>query len=384
MARQRKKSVRGGGTVFLRKDGRWEAKFKVEATGKYKSLYGETESEAWRKLDGAKYQQKQGTLATGRDQTVKQFLEYWLEDVEKPATRRLNTYITTRDVVKVHLIPGLGHLRLQSLTGSDLQSFYAKKLRGGTSASRIVGLNRVLYKALKHAQTMKIVGVNVAHGLSLPHAEKYKPVFLEAEQADLLLKKARERNMDLMIALAVVAAMRIGEVLGLRWSDIDLVNGELKVLRTLSYKAGYGFFENEPKSASSVRLIALPRFMIDLLVTHYNRQLEQKTALGTDWVEHDLVFTNAKGYFYGPDTLRTRFYRLLKAVGLPRMHFHDLRHSAATILLSMGVPPNMVQELLGHSDISTTLGIYGHVLPSTRRETLNRLDKLYGDNTRDV
>ena len=117
MARQRKKSVRGGGSVFLRKDGRWEAKFKVEAS----------ENEAYKLLEDAKYQQKQGTLAVGRDQTVKQFLEYWLEDVEKPTIRRINTYINKRVIVRTHLIPGLGHMRLQALTGADLQSFYAKK-----------------------------------------------------------------------------------------------------------------------------------------------------------------------------------------------------------------------------------------------------------------
>ncbi len=379
MARQRKKSVRGGGSVFLRKDGRWEAKFKVEATGKYKSLYAATEKEAYKLLEDAKYQQKQGTLATGRDQTVKQFLEYWLEDVEKPATRRLNTYINTKYVVNVHLIPGLGNMRLQSLTGSDLQSFYAKKQREGTSASRIVAMNGVLHKALNHARLMKIVGVNVAHGLSLPHVAKYKPPVLEVEQARFLLEKARERDMDVLIALAVVAAMRRGEVLGLRWSDIDLTKGELRVSRTLSYQASYGFFENGPKSESSIRLIALPRFMINLLNAHRIRQLEVKAAAGSDWVERDLVFSNTKGGFIVPVTLLDHFSRLLKDAGLPHMHFHDLRHSAATILLSMGVPANMVQELLGHSNVSITLGIYGHVLPSTRKETLDRLDGLYGE-----
>jgi len=378
MARQRKKSVRGGGTVFLRKDGRWEAKFKVEETGRYKSLYAGTETEAYKLLDEAKYQQRQGTLATGRDQTLKQFLEYWLEDVEKPTIRRINTYMNVRSLVHVHLIPGLGYMRLQKLATSDIQSLYAKKLREGTSASLIVSVNGVLHKALEHARLLKIVGVNVAHGIALPHMEKYEGPVLEAEQARLLLEKARERDLDVIIALAVVAAMRRGEILGLRWSDINLTKGELQISRTLSYRAGYSFFENKPKSKTSERPIMLPRFLIDLLNAHRVRQLELKAAAGSSWVERDLVFPDAKGKFIVPDTLLYRFHRLLEEVGLPRMRFHDLRHSAATILLSMGVPANMVQELLGHSNVSITLGIYGHVLPSTRKETLDRLDGLYG------
>lgn len=379
MARQRKKSVRGGGSVFLRKDGRWEAKFKVEETGKYKSLYAATEKEAYKLLEDAKYQQKQGTLATGRDQTVKQFLEYWLEDVEKPTTRRLNTYINVRSLVHAHLIPDLGHIRLRSLAANDLQSLYAKKLRAGTSASLVVAVNGVLHKALEHARLLKIVSVNVAQGVALPHMEKYKGPVLEVEQARVLLEKAKERNLDVIIALAVVTAMRRGEILGLRWADIDLVKGELQIARTLSYRVGYGFFENDPKSKTSERPIILPRFLIGLLSGWQVRQVELKVAAGSDWVERGLVFPDAKGKFIVPDTLLYRFHRLLEDIGLPRMRFHDLRHSAATILLSMGVPANMVQELLGHSNVSITLGIYGHVLPSTRRETIDKLEGLYGE-----
>lgn len=378
MARQRKKSIRGGGSVFHRKDDRWEAKFKVEETGRYKSLYAATETEAYKLLEDAKYQQKQGALPTGRDQTVRQFLEYWLEDVEKP-TVRLNTYINNRVLVRKHLIPGLGHLRLQKLTASQLQSFYAKKLKEGTSASRIVALNGVLHKALEHARyPLKIIGMNIADGAQLPRIEKYKGPVLEVEQANVLLEKARERNLDVLIALAVVTAMRKGEILGLRWLDIDLVKGKLQISRTLSYRAGYGFFENKPKSKTSERPVMLPRFLVDLLTVYRTRQLERKAAAGSAWLGRDLVFCRDNGDFIVPQTLSRHFYKLLGDVGLQRMHFHDLRHSAATILLSMGVSPNVVQELLGHSNVATTLGIYGHVLPSMCKDALDRMDGLYG------
>jgi integrase len=378
MARQRKKSVRGGGSVFLRKDGRWEAKFKVEETGKYKSLYAASEKEAYKLLEEARFKQKQGILATGPDQTVKQFLEYWLEDVEKP-TIELSTYVNNRIIVHKHLIPGIGHIKLQKLTAQQVQAFYARKLKEGTAASRIKQFQGVLHKALTHARRIKLVGFNVTDDVQLPKYEEYEARILEPEQVQLLLRKAKERDLDVLLALAVGTAMREGEILGLRWSDVDLVKGLLRVSRTLNYLPKYHFVESKPKTESSERTILLPQFLIDLLKQHRVVQLEKRLKAGAKWVDRDLVFPNRVGDFVIHTTLRRQFYRLLDDVELPRMHFHDLRHSAATILISMGVPANVVQELLGHSDIATTLGIYGSVLPSMQKEAADKLDGLFGE-----
>src|SRR6266487_777476 len=380
MAKQRKRSVRGGGSVFLRKDGRYEAKFKVEETGKYKSLYASTENEAYRLLEEAKFQQRQGTLATGPVQTVKQFLEYWLEDVEKP-TIRLSTYVNNRIIVHKHLIPGLGHIKLQKLTSQQVQSFYAKRLREGTAASRIKQFQGVLHKALKHAKRVKLVSSNVTEDVDLPKYEAYTSHILNPEQARLLLEKARERNLDVLLAVAVGTGMREGEILGLRWSDIDLVKGTLQVARTLNYLPKYHFVEGKPKTKSSERNILLPQFLLDLLKKQRVLQREKKLKVGTEWIDRDLVFSNRRGDFIIHTRLRRQFYRLLDEVGLPRMHFHDLRHSAATILISMGVPANVVQELLGHSNVATTLGIYGAVLPSMQKDVVDKMDGLFGGNS---
>jgi integrase len=384
MARKRKRSVRGGGTVFLRKDGRYEAKFKVEETGKYKSLYAKTEAEAYKLLEEAKFQQRQGTLATGPQRTVKQFLEYWLEDVEKPSVR-LRTYLNNRIIVHKHLIPGLGHIRLQKLTVQQVQSFYARKLKGGTAPSRIKAFQSVLHKALTYARRIKLVGFNVTEDVVVPKAKKYEAYVLTPEQARLLLNKAREWELDVLLALAVSTGMREGEILGLRWSDIDLVKGMLRVSRTLDYlpgyDSGYHFEEGEPKTESSERTILLPQFLVELLKKHHALQAEKRRKVGARWIDRGLVFPNRVGDFTYSTALRRRFYRLLSDVGLPRMHFHDLRHSAATILISMGVPPNVVQKLLGHSNVAITLGIYGAVLPSMQKEAMDKMDDLFGDGS---
>jgi integrase len=234
VARQRKRGIRGAGSVFQRQDGRWQAKFKVEETGKYKSLYASTEKEAYKKLQDALAQQKQGVLATGPQQTVKQFLEYWIEDVQKLDVR-MGTFRDNRIIVYKHLIPGLGHVKLQKLTAQQVQSFYAEKLKKGASASRVKNIHAILHKALGHAKQIKLVSFNVADGLRLPKREKYEARILTPEQAQLLLHQAKEKDLDVLLALAVSTAMREGEILGLHWSDIDVVKGTLQVSRTLSY-----------------------------------------------------------------------------------------------------------------------------------------------------
>jgi integrase len=329
-------------------------------------------------LQNALLEQKQGILATGPQQTIKQFLEYWLEDVEKP-TIRLGTYLNNHTLVHKHLIPGLGHHKLQKLTTQHVQSFYAKKLKEGTSAGRIQKMHGVLHKALTHAKRLKLVGSNVTEDVELPKQEGYDAPVLTPEQAQLLLTCARSRNLEVLLALAVATGMRRGEILALRWSDIDLVKGTLQVSRTLSYYAKHGFVEGKPKTKSSSRTILLPPFLLDLLKVHNIREVERRLKAGDAWVDRDLIFSDTVGDFIFPPTLLNWFYRLLKDAGLPRMHFHDLRHSAATILISQGVPANMVQELLGHSDVAITLGIYGAVVPSMRKDAADKMDSLFGE-----
>jgi integrase len=253
-------------------------------------------------------------------------------------------------------------------------------MKDGTSANRVKQIHKVLHKALGHAKDIKLVGFNVADGLRLPKSEKYVAQILDPEQARLLLQKAKERNLDVLLTLAVTTGMREGEILDLRWSDIDMEKGTLQVSRTLNYMAKYGFVEGETKTKSSQRSILLPRFLVDLLKQHRVLQMEKRSKVGDRWIDRDLIFPGRAGNFIIHNNLRQRFYKLLEVTGLPRMHFHDLRHSAATILLSMGVPANVVQELLGHSDIAITLGLYGAVLPSMRKDAADKMDGIFGEH----
>jgi integrase len=172
--------------------------------------------------------------------------------------------------------------------------------------------------------------------------------------------------------------MRRGELLALRWSNIDFERRTLLVLHTVDYIPRYGYVETEPKTKAGKRLISLPHFLVDMLKQHRLQQVEQRLKQGDTWENLDLVFADLHGGYFNPNYLLRVFKKLLNEAGLAHMPFHDLRHSAATILLSMGVNIKVVQELLGHSNISITLGTYAHLFPSMLQEVVEKWDDEFG------
>ena len=181
----------------------------------------------------------------------------------------------------------------------------------------------------------------------------------------------------MLLVLALTTGMRRGELLALRWSDIDCEGQNLQVRRTVDFIARYGYVENEPKTVRGRRKILLPAFVVEMLKRHRISQLEQKLKVGESWLDLDLVVCGLEGNYLNPRYLLKLFDKLLQEAGLPHMRFHDLRHSAATILLSMGVHAKVVQELLGHSTISMTMDVYSHVLPSMQKDAMDKWDDLF-------
>lgn len=172
--------------------------------------------------------------------------------------------------------------------------------------------------------------------------------------------------------------MRCGELLALHWSDSDFTNCSLQVKRTMTHFKGLGYVEAEPKTAKSRRQIKLPFFVVEILSNHQARQEEQRRKNSEVWTDKGLVFTGETGNYISLTALRRTFNGVLKQAGLPHMRFHDLRHSAATIMLSKGIHPKVVQEILGHSQISVTLDVYSHVLPSMQEDATKRWDDDFG------
>ena len=370
------KGRHGEGSVFQRKDGRWVAQFYLE-TGKKKCLYRKTEKEAQVALRKALHEKEQGTLATGPQQTLKVYLEQWLEQVHRP-TLRLSTYDSYRTIIHKHLIPCLGHIQLQRLTPQHVQAFYADKLKGGLSLNRVRKVHSVLRVALANAVKWNLVARNVCDVVTRPALQRYEATPLTQEQAKCLLQAVRNHKLEALLTVALVTGMRRGELLGLHWQDIDMKMGSIQIRRSVSRVAKLGLQESEPKTAKSRRRIILPAFALEVLQRHYTRQQEVRTKAGTQWIERDIVFCNRYGDYREPANLQRDFKRLLTEAELPNIRFHDLRHSAATLLLGMGVNPKIVQELLGHSTISMTMDIYSHVLPSMQQEVVKKFDELFG------
>jgi integrase len=221
--------------------------------------------------------------------------------------------------------------------------------------------------------------MNPCDSVTLPRQVRYEIHPLTKEQAQRLLSIAKGHLLEGLLTMALATGMRKGELLSLRWEDVNMDNMSLQVRRTVAkYKGGY--VESEPKTAGSRRKIILPQFVIDALKQHRVYQLEARLKMGDAWVDSDLLFCNLNGDYYPFATLDQQFKALLKKAGLPPIRFHDLRHSAATLLLTMEVHPKVVQELLGHSQIRMTLDTYSHVLPSMQQEAMKKLESIFGDD----
>lgn len=370
------KRAHGEGSVTHRKDGRWMTSMTLE-NGRRKYFYGDTQKEALEKLREAQHQQKQGTLATGKAQTLRVYLDRWLEDAHRTSLKP-SSYADYRRVIDKHIVPVLGHIQLQKLTPQHIQSFYAKELKAGLSARTVNKYHALLHKALDNAVRWNLVARNVCDVVTKPRETKYEIQPLTEEQARKLLDTVRGNVLEGIITIALTTGMRRGELLGLKWEDIDFKGKNIVVRRSVTYVNKVGVVELEPKTQKSRRKIMLPDFAIEVLKQHQTRLQERKAQLGSAWQESGYVFCNGRGGFLQEKQLYDMYKRLLKRAGLPNIRFHDLRHSAATIMIKMGVNPKVVQEVLGHSNINITLNIYTHVLPSMQQEVAAKLDNLFG------
>jgi len=377
--RKPKRRGKGEGSIYYdKKNDRYVGSFYTQE-GKRKYVYGKTEKVAREKLRATQRAEEQGLLVAGPKQTLRQFLEHWLENVHKPRIR-VSTYVYYHSMVHKHILPELGHLQLRNLKPEHVEAFYARMEKEGLSAGTVNLMHGVLHKALEQAVRRGMIPRNVCDLVSPPRLATREAQPLTTDQAHKLLEVVRGHQLEAALTLALVTGIRRGELLGLRWQDIDFEKKSLQIRRTLSYLTGHGFKESEPKTAASRRKIILPKFVLDVLKRYRAQQKEIRLKVGPAWQDHDLVFCNGHGGFLRPDRLVEMFHTLLKDAGLPHMRFHDLRHSAATLLLSMGVAAKVVQEILGHSRIGVTLDTYSHVLPGMQQDAMEKWDEWLRDD----
>ena len=375
---EKKRRGHNEGTVYYEPDrDRWVAEVSI-GPGKRKKFRFKTKQEAIKKKNEALRELERKTLATGPQRKLGDYLEDWIENVHKD-NLCISTYVKYKKHIK-YIVSDLGEIWLQKLTPEQVTRFYTKKIKDGLSSKTVHGIHGVLKLALDNAVRWNYVSKNVCDLVKPPRVVSREVVPLDIEQARMLLESVREHRLEVLLTMAVVTGMRRGELLALTWSNIDFERHSLQVVHTVDYIPKYGYVQTEPKTKAGKRLIRLPAFLMDMLEAHRVQQEEQRSKVGTAWENRDLVFPDLKGGYFNPNYLLRVFKKILENAGVPHMHFHDLRHSAATILLCMGINIKVIQSLLGHSDISITLGLYSHLLPTMQQEVVDKWDEAFGNN----
>ncbi|GCE18570.1 site-specific integrase [Dictyobacter kobayashii] len=370
-----KRRANGEGSIYQRKDGRWVASIFLD-NGKRKSIYCKTQKEAMKAARQIHQQKDQGMFLFNEDQILNDFLTVWLRDTVKNTVRE-RTYGRYREIVTLHVLPTLGKVKLQRLTPQHLQLLYNQKLEEGYAPQTVKHIHRVLHKALGDALKWQLVIRNVCDAVTAPRVPRKEMQALSGEQARQFLDAAKGDPLETLYVLALTTGMRQGELLALKWEDVDLAIGTLQVKRTITRLVNKGFTVSEPKTARSRRHIHLTQMAVESLQQHRIRQQKARLVAGPAWSEQGWIFCNAIG---GPidvsNMIRRSFRPILVKAELPIIRFHDLRHSVASLLLASGIHVKIVQELLGHSQVSITLDTYSHVLPSLQKEAIGSLDTL--------
>jgi integrase len=370
-----KHAGRGEGSVYQRKnDGRWVASFIVEETGKRQYLYREKRSEAVEALREALQAQKQGTLTTGPKQKLKDYLVRWFEEVQKPNLRD-SSIERYENCLHIHILPALGHIELQKLTAQQIQSFYNTKRKAGYAPESIITLHKVIHKALDNAVRWRLIPRNASDDVTLPkHGAEGESQSLTVQQARHLLTVAKGHELEAMIVLLLDTGMRHGEITALRWEDINFEKGTVSIHRTVSHLRK-GISEGEPKTVTSEREITLSPSVLAALQEHRIRQREMQQRAGEKWQRLDLVFSNDKGGYVWKLTNTNKFHRLLEKAGLPQIRIHDLRYTAITLMMEMGINQKAIQHRVGHAHLEQTWK-YTHVSDAMQEEIATRLDSL--------
>jgi integrase len=370
----------GEGSIGRRKSGGWYAQYTVYTSEgrKRRTLYGKTRQEVATKLSKALADREGGLTFDAGSLTVGEYMTRWLShSVQDTVSQK--TYERYESIVRVHLSPALGRIRLKALTSDHVRGLYREKLNSGLAPRTVLHIHRTLSKALKQATDDGLIPRNAAASVKPPQARREEMQPLSRNQVGMFLDTVKGDRMEALYVLAVTSGLRQGELLALKWEDVDLegANPTLEVRRSLSETRGRRSFVT-PKSSRG-RHLRLSKRAASALRVHRKRQLEERVLKAGFWEDHGLIFPSEVGTPMSGRNLYRAFKIRVKRAALPQtLRFHDLRHTCATLLLRQGINPKFVQELLGHADISLTLNTYSHVLPDMGDAAAGGMDAALG------
>ena len=368
-----KRRANGEGNLRKRKDGRWEGRYTAGRdpdTGKaiYKNVLGKTQAEAKAKLKAAIEEAKGLDTAKVGRYAVGQWMEVWFEHYAKVKVRP-SSHQTYRGYIDNHIKPNIGKIPLEKLTSLELQKFYKKLLEEGRvdrlesrhqakglGPKTVRNIHQIISSAMKLAQEQKLIASNPAEGCALPRLEHREMQTMPLEQLQSFLRAARDSGVFELYYLGLATGLRRGELLGLKWEDIDLEQGDLRVRRQIARING-GVVEAPLKTKNAYRTLSLAEDTIDIL------KAQKKKTGSSPW-----VFPSPTGGPISPDSVLHMLHRVLKRAGLPRVRFHDLRHTFATLALQSGVDVKTVSGMLGHFSAGFTLDTYAHVTTASQRQ----------------
>jgi integrase len=316
--------------------------------------------------------------------TVGEFLQRWLDDYVQHncAAKTGERYA---EIVRNHVLPVIGAVKLRELKPAHIQELYslAKRAgrrdgRGGLSSRTVHHIHRVLTNAFNTGVKWQLLATNPVKATTPPRPESKEMVALSQPQSLRLLALLEECALRLPVFLALTTGMRRGELLGLKWGDVDWDRGVVSIKRALK-QSRRGLEVKKPKTARSARTIALPPIVIDELRSHKAVQAERRIRLGRAYNDMGLVLAGPDGAFIRPDALSSTFAAFIRRhPELPKARFHDLRHTHASLLLEAGEHAKVVSERLGHSSVAFTLDTYGHLMPGMEEGAAAKLNGLFG------
>ncbi|MDH2429289.1 tyrosine-type recombinase/integrase [Sphaerisporangium sp. TRM90804] len=370
----------GEGSVFKRKDGLWSGAVDLGwVNGKRirKTVYGKTEKEVLGKLAELKDAQRKGQNLAARPRKFAEWLDEWIEMKKRQGTRPL-TLRGYRQLIHDHVKPALGRKQLDKLTPTDVRRLIEAKAESGLSAATVKQVHGLIRNALADAEREELIHRNVAKLVKPPSVKRDEARVLTIEEAKSLINTIKGDRLEAFWICALTLGLRRGELLGLRWEDIDFGKGLLAVRQSLQ-RADGSLQLVDPKTSRSRRAVPVPEPTLAALRKHKREQAAEQLAAGERWKSSGLVFASTIGTPIEPGNLSTRWRKTRAKAGLDWLRLHDLRHACASFLIACGASPRTVMKTLGHSQIGLTMNTYAHVLPGIEREAVDAVaKKLFG------
>lgn len=350
-----KRRANGDGGVSQRPDGRWQGRIRINDKRHY--VYGQTQGEAATKLRALASVAAAGRSVNPSKLTVGEYLTDWLDAV-KPSLRP-STVASYQQLLRLHVLPSLGSVRLQAVMPLNLARLYSERAKSGISGRRCQMVASVLSKAFSDAVKLRLLTNNPAKDVPIPrHQARERRIWsLTETRAFMARVQMHERTYDALWLIALASGCRIGELLGIRWDDVDYDAGTINITRTMTFVNNRPI-EGEPKTKAGRRVISLPSFAVQALRQHKARMSALRLMLGDAWQGESRIFTTRVGTVPMPTHLRREFRATCRAAGVPEMRIHDLRAMHATLSIHSGASVKAVQRRLGHASLAMTLSVY--------------------------